>query len=303
MDAAREVPAARYMDWAFDALAGVIRFDKACWGIGTHVPPTTHAVHLRGLPPALLLAYEAGIAPIDFTRQAAAARPGRTINDDDVRGDFPDVMPRIKQSICIPFGIANSLATSLAQGGGSPLHHLIIIWRSAEADLFNEDERQLMERCAPHMLSGLRTAQALQLARAGRDERVGAALVDATGTLHSFDDQFIRLVRAAVPDWSSPVLPDALMPVLAGGAAPDGLAATLRPLGPLLAMTLTGRETLHLPPGQQQIAALYAAGMTYGAIAAQLGLAPATVRNQLQRIFRRLGVRSKVALAARLRGQ
>jgi len=49
-----------------------------------------------------------------------------------------------------------------------------------------------------------------------------------------------------------------------------------------------------------QAARLYASGLTYRAIAAQLGVAPATVRNQLRAGFAKLGVSSKVELARRL---
>ncbi len=300
--AAADVPAASYMDWAFDALGGVLRFETACWGIGTHEPPTTHAVHLRGLPPALLLAYEAGIAPIDFNRITAAATPGRTINDDDVRDAFPDVMPRIKESICIPFGIANSLTTSLPQGAGSPLHHLILVWRSRPDDVFSEGERQTMQRCAPHMVAGLRLAQALDLARAGARPDAGQALVDGRGALHSFDAAFVKVVRSAFPDWAEPVLPAPLAAMLAGGPAPDGLAVDIANEGLLQRICVRQQAALPLTPAQLRVVRLYSDGLSHRAIAEQLGLAPATVRNHVAMAFRRLGVDSKLALARRLAG-
>lgn len=300
--AAAEVPAAGYMDWAFDALGGVLRFETACWGIGTHEPPTTHAVHLRGLPPALLIAYEAGIAPIDFNRIAAAATPGRTINDDDVRDAFPDVMPRIKESICIPFGIANSLTTSLPQGEGSPLHHLILVWRSQPDDVFSEADRQVMQRCAPHMVAGLRLAQTLDLARAGARPDTGQALVDGRGVLHSFDQMFVKVVRSAFPDWAEPAVPAPLAAMLAGGPAPEALVADITQEGLLHRISLRRRAALPLTPAQLRVARLYSAGLSHRVIADQLGLAPATVRNHLAMAFRRLGVDNKVALARRLAG-
>ncbi|MBL8446045.1 MAG: hypothetical protein JNJ44_01390 [Zoogloeaceae bacterium] len=51
-----------------------------------------------------------------------------------------------------------------------------------------------------------------------------------------------------------------------------------------------------LSPRERQVAAAYAAGEGYKAIARSLGLAPATVRTHLQTIFRKLGVHNKIDL-------
>ncbi|MBL8436912.1 MAG: helix-turn-helix transcriptional regulator [Zoogloeaceae bacterium] len=65
-------------------------------------------------------------------------------------------------------------------------------------------------------------------------------------------------------------------------------------------------EGLGAPPAltarERQVAAAYAAGEGYKAIARSLGLAPATVRTHLQAIFRKLGVHHKIALRQYLDG-
>jgi DNA-binding CsgD family transcriptional regulator len=300
--AATEVPLPRYMDWAFGALAQLLRFDSAGWGIGTHDPPVTHAIYLRGVPPEVMLAYEAGVAEVDFIRAAAAAAPGTTINDFDIRDAHPEASAALDDRISTPFGLEQTLATSLPLGGTSRLQHLLLLWRARRFDPFNEAERRLVERCVPHMVAGLRTAQALHLARAGRVREEGHALVDDKGLLHSFDDAFVRLVRGAFPGWGGPGLPAALMPALAGGAVPPGLALQVAPDGPWLRLAVTRRTTLPLTPAQLQAARLYAEGLDHRAIAARLGLSPATVRNHLAAAYRRLGVNDKAALARRLAG-
>lgn len=300
--AATDVPLPRYMDWAFETLASLVRFDSAGWGIGTHVPPVTHAVHLRGVPPAMLLAYEAGVAELDYIRAAAAAAPGTTINDFDIRDAFPEAAALIDDRISAPFAIEQTLATSVPHDPVSGLQHLILLWRARRFDPFDEAERQLVERCVPHMVAGYRTAQRLYLATAAAGEAArGQALVDALGGLHSFDDRFVRILRHHWPEWSDGRLPPALAQLVAGEGIVPGLMVEVTPRGPLFAMSIAERRVDPLTPAQRRVAELYAGGMTHRQIAAALGLAPATVRNQVARVFARLGVDSKLALAERLR--
>jgi len=62
------------------------------------------------------------------------------------------------------------------------------------------------------------------------------------------------------------------------------------------------RDDTDLSPREQQIAERYAAGCSYQQIAAELHIAPSTVRTHLATIYRKLEVSSKVELAGRLSG-
>lgn len=301
--AAVEVPFARYQDWALDGLARLVRFESACWGIGTHVPAVTHAVHLRGVSPALLIAYEDGVVELDYVRAAAAAEPGVTINDYDIRDGFPQAADLVDARISAPFGLEQALATSLPHEASSGLQHLILLWRSGRRDQFSEADRQCKQRCAPHLVAGFRVAQRLHLATtAAADDVRGHALVDGFGVLHSFDDRFVRLLRRQWPDWGGPRLPDAIADGLAARELTlPRLSVTIAERGALLALAITERPIDPLTPAQRRVAELYAGGLTHREIAVRLGLAPATVRNQVAQAFARLGVASKLALAERLR--
>lgn len=61
-------------------------------------------------------------------------------------------------------------------------------------------------------------------------------------------------------------------------------------------------DTTGLSPREQQIAERYAAGCSYQEIAAELHIAPSTVRTHLATIYRKLEVSSKIELASRLTG-
>jgi DNA-binding CsgD family transcriptional regulator len=112
----------------------------------------------------------------------------------------------------------------------------------------------------------------------------------------------VRLLRQAFPDWGDPGLPAPLLPVLEGAPPPPGLAVTVMPDGAWLRLEVSRRQALPLTPAQLQTVQLYAAGLDHRAIAAQLGLAPATVRNHIAAAYRRLGVNGKATLARRLAG-
>jgi DNA-binding CsgD family transcriptional regulator len=300
--AALDVPLPRYMDWAFDALAPLLRFDSAGWGIGTHDPPVTHTVHLRGVPPAMLLAYEAGIVELDYIRAAAAAAPGTTINDFDIRDAFPEAAAAIDDRISAPFSIEQTLATSLPHDQDSGLQHLILLWRARRFDPFEEGDRQIVERCVPHMVAGYRTAQRLHVST-NVAAIAGQALADRMGMLHSFDAAFVRALRRRWPDWGGSQLPEPVCAALAGGAAGHreaGLRIDIAAQGGLFSLAATMQPETSLSAAELRVASLYADGLTFRQVAARLGIAPATARNHVQRSFAKLGVTSKVQLAARL---
>ncbi|MEZ5705095.1 MAG: LuxR C-terminal-related transcriptional regulator [Burkholderiaceae bacterium] len=57
-----------------------------------------------------------------------------------------------------------------------------------------------------------------------------------------------------------------------------------------------------LSPREAEVATLLAHGLNHKAVARQLGIAPATVRNQTSRIYEKLGVNNRAALATSLAG-
>lgn len=128
------------------------------------------------------------------------------------------------------------------------------------------------------------------------------AVCDGGGRLHECSGGFHLALRAEWPDWTGPSLPAALVRQFgAGGYVGRRIDIEATAFGDqwLLAAHSRGAAK-RLGQRELQAARLYARGLTYRDIAAQLGVAPATVRNQLRASFAKLGVSSKVELARRL---
>lgn len=72
--------------------------------------------------------------------------------------------------------------------------------------------------------------------------------------------------------------------------------------GPLRAQLLRppGRDPAleRLSPREREVARLFGSGLTHKAVARRLGSSPSTVRNQLARVYEKLGVSNKTELAA-----
>mgnify|MGYP001595004010 CR=1 FL=1 len=99
-------------------------------------------------------------------------------------------------------------------------------------------------------------------------------MIDRKGMLYNTEPGFAELMRAEFAGWTGPTLPAELVRPLAG--------------------------IDRLSPREISAARSFASGKTYKEIAQALGVAPATVRNQLQSAYAKLGVGSKIELARQL---
>ncbi len=140
--------------------------------------------------------------------------------------------------------------------------------------------------------------------REGASRRpVGRAVVTSTGHVLYRTADFAALLPSGRLASQDRVLPRAWISVAGRTVSAAGQAVRIcatrigehwllkaAPISPV--EWLTARE--------QAIASAYGAGKSYRKVAADVGLAPATVRNVVQRLYRKLRISSKVQLAALL---
>lgn len=177
-------------------------------------------------------------------------------------------------------------------------------YRANAEQQFSRDDMRMVELLAPHFL------QAARLNRRGADltasdAETDYAIVDASGLIKFASDAFFMLMRREWPQWRGSRLPTTLMDelrstsaMLYNGALIEG---TARLSGDMMIIQLQAVSVLAtLTPREATVAKLFGAGMPTKEIAQQMHISPHTARNFVQRIYKKLDVNDKAALAVLL---
>lgn len=230
----------------------------------------------------------------------AFRRRGRSTSFDFALIDkrkYPDLIAYIRK-----YDVAQSMvyipATPPAHGIG-----LVALWRASRKRNYTADDVALADLVLPHLFQARQINDRLHGGR-----RDGGALLlvsDSQGCLQFSDDDANHMLQAEWPAWHPPVLPPAFFRALRDGGSGSytgrTLTARIRPQGKhlhIMLEPLTHRALL--TPAELAIAELAAAGASYKEVAAQLRLSPATVRNQLHKVYDKLRISNKTALASAL---
>ncbi len=130
-----------------------------------------------------------------------------------------------------------------------------------------------------------------------------SALVNAQGGIEIADPQFLAMLRRQWPDFCSQQLPAPLLDALKRGVSYRGqqIEVSAKRQAHLWICKARPADTLtSLTPGEAAVARRFAAGLSGKEIARELGVAPNTVRTQITRVYAKLQVHDKAALAQRL---
>lgn len=302
----RELPLEKFQLWALDRLRSVIEFDSAMWGTGCESPPSINSIYLYNQPQALIDEYvQAGWQPQDFLRAECVARPSVTINLSDLISRAEWHRTPLYREFARKYGVEWILCTAQVEPVSS-LNAFIWLWRSDTKKPFTETDRRCKQILMPHLIESMRINRLWNLQAAvtpaAYRQTHAMALCDRNGVLHECSRSFTSLVQSEWPRWRSAQLPEALVNSLAKGSyGGKRIDVTIKPVGDQwLLRAEGGRSVDRLGPRERHVATLYAQGMPYREIARSVGVAPATVRNQLRASFKKLGVRSKLALARQL---
>src|SRR5262249_1445180 len=123
------------------------------------------------------------------------------------------------------------------------------------------------------------------------------------GVIHNAEAGLAALFRREVPNWQGPAVPPGLVEALQQNASQFRgkaiVASVLRQLPDRrLHIPVRERAPLHPPTKRETtVAREFASGKTYKEIAKTLKTSPATVRSQIQTIYLKLGVSTKIDLA------
>ena len=299
------VDAADYQHWALEQVRSEIAFDSAMWasGAGTEQGPLFHAIHLQHQPMQMLIDYEP-LKQHDQLFAQALAEAGKSL-----RATSATDLHALFQPYCQRYGLAHAICT-MTLDAQTALITGVSLYRSDTGAAFSDDEAAFMEAVFPHLQACDSHCKLLRLQREAGVPTIGSgghAACDQKGLLRYADEAFVQALRHEWPQWRGPCLPEALHALIEtsrdGAAVGQSSHARSVPLGSLWLVHLRRRRPADgLPARLRQVAELAVQGHSHKQIAARLGLAPATVRNQLAGLYKRLGVTNRAALAASMQG-
>lgn len=302
-----ELPLERFQDAALQHLRQALPFDSSMWGTATSRPDgiDIHTIHLHEQPPEMLASYEQ-IKHLDTAAVAAGLQPRATL-----AFNARDWFHHREQAPLREHGRRFEQANFFISSEHDPrtrFVHWLTLFRADERARCAGDEQRLLAALSPHVMQALAFNRIAHLDRleASRRPAHGTAIADAHGVIYHADAGFESALRAEWAGWNGgTALPPALLDHLRRGQARYlGARAVVwhRLEQGLLFLGARPRCAADdLSPRELVIARLVAKGHTHKEIARLLERAPATIRNQIQGIYGKLGVGNIAGLVEALR--
>lgn len=209
--------------------------------------------------------------------------------------EFPAVvMAMLRAAIGFDFARLLCADTGLVDG--------LSLYRANDQAHFGPPQQQLVQWLMPHLQEALRVNR--QLAAPAEKAVVSGALLiaEANGAIQHCAAQALTLMTSEWPAWHAVRLPKVLLDELrrtgVNRFVGKCIIAHCQRYRTLLLLRLAPRSrVMQLSRRELQVAALYGKGMRAKAVAKALNITPATARNMLQRIYLKLDVHDKAALA------
>lgn len=299
----RGSPLARFEAEAVRELGRHVGFDGAVWGTGVSgtgaaTPSETLTITRAAVvdrSDALLSEY-AEIAPFDPVTAGFLARPTRP-----ARVSRTDYWARAATAPVGDYLERHRIEHLLLAGTctqdnehGRVLRWLTVYREGGEA--FSAAETERLALLLPFWMQAQGLHRQALLARAPdrpRWPQEACALCDAAGVVHAAEERFTALTGLA-EGWR--------LPEGAGAGNADIVLSAVEWSDSWRLVTARPRRTWpNLTQREDEVAARYVQGAGYKEIATLLGSSPATVRTQIQSVFRKLGVHSRAELSRALR--
>lgn len=280
-----------------ERLKALIPFDFAVWGGGRADGRLVSDLTVLDQSESVLKDWEA-VADQDAFCDLTLRHLGTTARFDDV--------PRFRNSFAYNehwrrVNASHMMATITAEHADG---YVSFVGLCADDRPFNfsEAERAFKQTLMPHLSQALRINRELWTHRAVLKEEA-VALVDRDGWILSVNGPFRQFTSA---EWgaSSARIPSEVMSLLVRQKHWRGQSLTARLSdfdNHFFIHILFQPELSCLTPREKQVAELFASGLSHKRVAATLDISPSTVRNQLARIYEKLGISSKASLAALFR--
>lgn len=205
---------------------------------------------------------------------------------------------------CRTYEVGQSLAfvSPTTRSGTVPA---LALWRSDPKKNYAKADVHIADLLLPHVFQARELNKRL-LSQACIQPQEILLIADFDGRLHFSDDCAIALLQLEWPQWHPPLLSRDLLEAFRSDINRPyigrAISVQARVEGDLLWLLVKRSAPLNLlSEAELRVARLAADGAQYKEIARDLGISPATVRNQLHAVYRKLNVKNKTALGLALR--
>lgn len=303
---AQDTPAESFQDVALAALGAHVDFQAAVWFAGDLVDGEFHfhRLHTYRLPGGALKEIIEVHRRFPWPMAMTAASPGvpRVFNAPEV---YATAGGTAALEHARRWGIERQLLIAHTEGGEATGEWLSL-HRPGGQEPFNEQDRELLRQLMPHLSESRSVNRALSLRRTSTEPYCAPgshrALTLLDGTVLHCGRQVSDSIAAEWPDWNQIRLPSPLLRDLTCNGSvrisQRGEAILARQFSDSLVLTVKSVPLAErLGRREYEVVRLFGAGRKYKQIAQRCGLSPATVRNIVQKCYRKLGINNKAQLA------
>lgn len=206
---------------------------------------------------------------------------------------------------CKKYETSHSL-TFVSDGTSTGTISTIVLWRATRKSAYQKKHSHAANLVLPHILQARKINRRLTTTFPTELHDSSTALANFNGYLHFVEQKAIQLLQLEWKQWRPPLLPRPLIDSLRQNKEKVFIGVSIcvkaSVQGNMICLVVTAKnnQEMELSSAEYRAAKLAAEGLQYKEIARQLGVSPATVRNQLHSAYTKLGVSNKTALAAAL---
>lgn len=284
-----------------DQLQSLISFDKGLWLSGYVKEILITHVYLHNLPESLMTSWESMKGQDRILKGILEESPGKTVDMRDFYTRDERINADIYQKHSKKFGIEHVITTALPDYH-TGLVEAISLYRSDPDAPFSLDDRKLKEFLFPLMIEAFCYNQLNYMLSISRQSHAATlAVCDEKAWLRHAEPGFYSLLKAVWPDWSGPVLPDPILTLISSKTRSllrfEQVSFRHHKISKLRLIFAHQRTlTRRLSKREDQIAVMFASGKSHKEIARSLNISPATVRNHIDSIYKKLEVSNKIQL-------
>jgi DNA-binding CsgD family transcriptional regulator len=296
----------KFREYALELVQTLIPFDSAVWGKHSRNGEKLVAseIYLHGNQTGLLQGLEK-IRQLDtWLTEEQIVQPWITVNFNCSQPSRP-INTELRRQFDV-LGLMHCLCTT----GYDPLtqspHHIILSRKDLDRP-YTEEERLLKQFLMPHLETACDhnyrlLPQTSSNNPLGAERRQSNALTNNQGILFATEPRFISLLQSEFPGWHGPLLPEPLLKTFIE-------ENNDRYVGSTITLTASRRSSMWLlwaRPKQpidefstrtMKLAAYFAEGHNHKEIGQMMNISPATVRNHISIIYKKLQVSNKSQLA------